>query len=66
MTNPADDIETLRAALRTALEKWREADWHWTMEFGPVPPTAEEHVPEDEAEWQRLRALAYPGPRLSP
>lgn len=43
MSDPdRDRIEALERALRTALEKWREADYHWTLEFEEVPDTWQE------------------------
>lgn len=43
-----DRIKVLEQALRTALERWREADYHWTLEFEQVPPNWREWKVSEE------------------
>lgn len=44
----ADRIVELERALRTTLEQWREANYHWTLEFQTVPPSWQEWKVSDE------------------
>lgn len=47
-------------ALKMAVERWREADWHWTLEFGEVCGRWQDHIPQnrdDGEEFKRMLAL---------
>jgi hypothetical protein len=49
-------MREMQADLRLALERWRQADYHWSLEFGRVTPTWQEWTPEDP-DFQRIDAM---------
>jgi len=51
-------IAELEKALRTALEGWREADYHWALEFGPVSDRWQEWNPDHPEFDAAINALA--------
>lgn len=46
--SPKQEIKLLRQALKVALRKWQEADWHWNLEFSKVCDNSVDHVPPDD------------------
>ena len=38
-------VKALEHALGIALERWREADYHWTLEFVEAPKDVRDHIP---------------------
>lgn len=43
LKNALEEIKELRELLGLASTRWQEADWHWTLEFGPVTPNVKDH-----------------------
>lgn len=43
------------------LEAWREADYHWASQFGPVPPDWDEWTPENKELVRRVKKFLGEG-----
>lgn len=52
--------EREKRVVKELMERWREADYHWCLEFGPVPPRADMHTPDDPLWEEALGLLAEP------
>lgn len=54
--------DSLRDLVRELLARWREADYHWALEFGEVPRTWQEWWPKEAADVELIaRARAALG-----